>query len=492
MRRKAVSGIMLSLLLMSMLTLALNIQPARSEPSTIIVPDDYEKIQWAIGNASNGDIIFVRAGTYYENVFVNKTVSLIGENKNTTIIDGAGTTIIDSFLFDGGLFVFADDVKIANFTVRNGSYGINIRGDHISGNRVTVTDCVAYNNWFGLKMFQSSQNLLRRNLLFNNSYNLHIGEFWHINEFLHDIDTSNLVNGKPVYYLANKKNLSINPVSFPNIGYLGVVNSTNVRISNFSISRNGEGLLIAFSSDTLIERIEATNNFNGISLSESLRTTIRHCNFSYNYEGIFAYYSDYVIIEENTVSHNDQGIFLMGSNYGTVHHNNFVENGLSPGLCQARAYQSYNYDWDNGYPSGGNYWSDHVTVDDYSGINQDEPGSDGIVDEPYTIDDYNQDNYPLMEHWAPLPLIPTTLFELKTKVEELGSEGEIDNKGIVKSLIAKLNVAQKLVDKGKIDEAKSILEDDFIPQVQNLSRIHITPEAGDILIQSAEYILSHL
>ena len=85
-----------------------------------------------------------------------------------------------------------------------------------------------------------------------------------------------------------------------------------------------------------------------------------------------------------------------------------------------------------------------------------------------------------------------TIDDLRTDIEELGSEGEIDNQGIVKSLIAKLNVAQKLVDKGKIDEAKTILADDFIPQVQNLSGIHITEEAADILIQSAEYILAHL
>ena len=51
---------------------------------------------------------------------------------------------------------------------------------------------------------------------------------------------------------------------------------------------------------------------------------------------------------------------------------------------------------------------------------------------------------------------------------------------------------EKLVDKGKLDEAKTILEEDFIPQVQNLSGINITPEAADILIESAEYIISHL
>ncbi|MFX0108364.1 MAG: hypothetical protein ACFE7R_08780 [Candidatus Hodarchaeota archaeon] len=88
-------------------------------------------------------------------------------------------------------------------------------------------------------------------------------------------------------------------------------------------------------------------------------------------------------------------------------------------------------------------------------------------------------------------VVLATIDELKAEIEEMGSQGDIDNQGIVRSLLAKLNVAQRLVDKGKIDEAIMVLED-FIPQVQELSGIHITPEAADILIQSAEYILSHL
>lgn len=83
-----------------------------------------------------------------------------------------------------------------------------------------------------------------------------------------------------------------------------------------------------------------------------------------------------------------------------------------------------------------------------------------------------------------------SIVELKTKIEEFGVEGEIA-KGTVRSLIAKLNLAQKMVDREKIDEAQSVLEN-FIKQVQNLSGIHITPEAADILIKSAEYIISHL
>jgi nitrous oxidase accessory protein NosD len=52
--------------------------------------------------------------------------------------------------------------------------------------------------------------------------------------------------------------------------------------------------------------------------------------------------------------------------------------------------------WDNGYPSGGNYWSDYSGVDEYSGPYQNETGSDGIGDTPYIIDEKNCDRYPLI------------------------------------------------------------------------------------------------
>jgi hypothetical protein len=104
----------------------------------------------------------------------------------------------------------------------------------------------------------------------------------------------------------------------------------------------------------------------------------------------------------------------------------------------------------------------------------------------------NATNNELTGGTVTLRAFPRTITELKTKIQEFGLEDEIDNRGIVKSLIVKLNTAQKSVDKGKTDKAERILEKAFIQQVQNLSGIHITPEAADILIESAEYIISHL
>jgi len=109
--KRTVSGILLVFLLMAVFSPALNVKPVKSEPRTIIVPDDYPTIQEAINAANPGDTIFVRAGTYYENVVVNKSVLLVGENKELTLIDGDGIGNVVS--------VIASNVIIHNFTIQN-------------------------------------------------------------------------------------------------------------------------------------------------------------------------------------------------------------------------------------------------------------------------------------------------------------------------------------------------------------------------------------
>jgi len=58
-------------------------------------PADFHTIQEAVNNATTGDIIYVYNGTYYENIVVDKSVSLVGEDRDLTTIDGnrTGTVI---------------------------------------------------------------------------------------------------------------------------------------------------------------------------------------------------------------------------------------------------------------------------------------------------------------------------------------------------------------------------------------------------------------
>ena len=68
-------------------------------------------LQEAINNANIGDVIFVSSGIYYESVIVNKSVWLVGEDRNNTVIDGSNVgTVIE---------VTANNVSIAGFTVQN-------------------------------------------------------------------------------------------------------------------------------------------------------------------------------------------------------------------------------------------------------------------------------------------------------------------------------------------------------------------------------------
>jgi parallel beta-helix repeat protein len=103
-------------------------------------------------------------------------------------------------------------------------------------------------------------------------------------------------------------------------------------------------------------------------------------------------------VRNNTISFSDCGLYIFSSaSNSVVYHNAFLHNGL-------QTYDEGSVVRDNGYPSGGNFWSDYTGIDWYSGPNQDQPGADGIGDIPYIIDSNTRDRYPLMAPLSPLPL----------------------------------------------------------------------------------------
>jgi len=89
--------------------------------AVIYVPDDYEKIQWAVLNASAGDTIIVRDGTYYENIWVYQPLTIRSEN-------GSQNTVIDSKWIGSVFTIEADNVTIEGFTIRNsGGSGAGVK-----------------------------------------------------------------------------------------------------------------------------------------------------------------------------------------------------------------------------------------------------------------------------------------------------------------------------------------------------------------------------
>ena len=124
---------------------------------------DFLTIQGAIDNSTEGNIIFVRSGTYLENVVVDKSVSLIGEDKDVTFIDASGTGTV--------LRITADNVAIQGFTIRNSGtippdYGINLA----LSNDNTIKDNVIVGNYMGIWLFSGINNTISHNNISSNIF----------------------------------------------------------------------------------------------------------------------------------------------------------------------------------------------------------------------------------------------------------------------------------------------------------------------------------
>jgi len=370
---------------------------------------NYTTIQEAINADETLDehAIFVEAGTYYENVVVNKTVLLIGENRSTTIIDANGIgnvvdmradgVVIEGFVIQNSGYdasgIHIGDITIDNVTIRkniliNNDCGINIWDswhNSISENNIT-------NNYYGIVLQYSSGNTLRNNHMSSNKRNFFI---WGDNpdNFYHDIDSSNTVDGKPMYYWLDQHNQTV-PTD---AGYVALVYSANITVQNLTLNNNGQGVLLVQTENSIIEGNSITTNRWSVYLFFSSNNTVSGNSIVNSGTGIYISDSSNNTICGNNLENNYFGIDLsyryVPSTNNTFCHNNLVNNTEQ---VFASSHPSYANFWDGGYPSGGNYWSNYTGVDLKSGSYQNETGSDGIGDIPHTIDANNVDNYPLM------------------------------------------------------------------------------------------------
>ncbi len=118
-------------------------------------PNNYTKIQDAIDNASDLDTVFVYddSSPYYENVVVDKSINLIGGDKNTTIIDCGEE--------DDVVWINVNNVRISGFTTRNGRYGIRL----LSSDTVISDNIITNNSLDGIHMANSSYNTISNNII---------------------------------------------------------------------------------------------------------------------------------------------------------------------------------------------------------------------------------------------------------------------------------------------------------------------------------------
>jgi len=508
--KRTISGMVLTLFLMGMLTLAFNVQPVKSDwtwTETIYIRADgsVEPSDAPISSADN--ITYTLTDNIVGNVI--ESSSAIAIERDNIVVDGAGYTVQGTASYDSrGIYLTGrSNVTIKNMEVREFYYGIYFHSSSsntVSGNNIATNNSVgirlswsnyntvsgnivknngddgiylhesssntisenniknnedgirlerSFNNAFSgnnitnntgfgiLIHWESSNNVFRNNIMAGNSYNFGVDSFT-LEGYIHDVDVSNTVDGKPMYYLVNQKNLVIDPFTYSNIGYLALINSTNITVKGLELKNNMKGLLFAYTNNSQITNNNITKNLLGIVLQSSSNNTVfdnkitenNRCGiylcYSSNYNIIFGnniknnqygiqltsssiynsisgnnvtnnrcgiylcYSSNYNIIFGNNITNNQYGIRLgYASSNNVIYHNNFVDNTQQV-YIETSGYANF---WDDGYPSGGNYWGDYNGTDFCVGPYQNETGSDGIGDVRYTIDENNTDHYPLMK-----------------------------------------------------------------------------------------------
>lgn len=113
----------------------------------------------------------------------------------------------------------------------------------LSSNNKLLTNKVFDNKAYGIFIAQTPFNYLRENSIWGNGVNFGV-----IGNYIQDIDTSNTVEGKPIYYLLNQENKTIDGKS--NAGYVGVINSKGIVIKDLDFKNNHQGILLVNSQDS--------------------------------------------------------------------------------------------------------------------------------------------------------------------------------------------------------------------------------------------------
>ena len=244
-------------------------------------PGNYTTIQSAIDAASNGNTIFVYIGIYHENIIIYKNgITLLGENKNSTIIDGN--------IFGDVVFISADWVNLSGFTIKNSGsddYNAGISLSSFSSNNTITGNTIIYNNR-GIWLSGSSNNTITGNTITNNT--------WY---------------GIMLWYSSNNNNITGNSITHNTYDgiYLYYGSGSNTVTGN-TITNNSNGIYLYYGSGNTVTGNSITHNNCGIVLYDS---------------------SNNNVVTGNTITYNNNyGIWLWSSNDNAITGNSFFHCGL--------------------------------------------------------------------------------------------------------------------------------------------------------------------
>jgi nitrous oxidase accessory protein len=334
---------------------------------------NYTKIQDAIDNASDGDTVFVYddSSPYYENIVIDKSINLIGENRNTTIIDGNGK---DSVVYFGG-----GGAKITGFAIQNGGDGVNDAGISISDSFIVVTDNIIKDNKnFGINIWDQ-QNTISNNVIKNNKrYGINIDSYYArditvVNNTFEQHDSiyigtlcsvycdtheikNNTANGKPIRCYKNTKDVVVPSDTSQVI----LINCHNCTIQNIDLSGLDISVLIIGESsyNHICDNSVTDNTWAGITIggSRANNNTILNNIIADNYFGVLIIDAEYNTVYGNTINDNEFGVctmptfipikndyqpLCMNYNYNNIYNNNICNNNITNNKCGVLLGYSY-------------------------------------------------------------------------------------------------------------------------------------------------------
>lgn len=221
------------------------------------------------------------------------------------LYDSVGNNVSCNTIIDNGNGInscYSKNNKISFNKLLNNDVGLSIEKSNyntINYNRVS-------NNTDGIYLIKSGHNVLRNNNMTNNKYNFGVAGS-HLSHFVQDIDTSNTVTGKPVYYWLNQKDKEV-PAD---AGYVAVVNSTNIAVRGLNLTNNIDGVLFAYTSESIVENVGTSSNRYGVHLYNS---------------------SNNQLVRNVVASNNELAVQLISSNNNTVNNNMITANHIGFGL----------------------------------------------------------------------------------------------------------------------------------------------------------------
>jgi nitrous oxidase accessory protein len=285
---------------------------------------NYTKIQDAIDNASDGDTVFVYAGIYYENITIYHEITVLGENKDTTIIDGyetddvvsivrngisfSGFTIQNSTLFGGAgitVYSYGGSVEITNVRVMDNAVGIFLK----SGIGIYLHDSIINNNTETGVYVQSLRSEIYDNIIMNNRYFGIILLHEDVNYTL--IKNNRITDHREGIWISDMYEIS------------------NIQIYNNIIMNSSSYGIKMGSRDSQIYGNQFWNNSVAFAMIGGQRNDIRG----------------------NTFRNNHQGLLIMDVGNNRIHRNNFIQNQEDAFFTyflfvhNARNYWYHNY-WD--------------------------------------------------------------------------------------------------------------------------------------------------